>query len=30
MPMILLVYKEAYFNTDNLDHYLHGVYVSLL
>jgi len=27
MPMILLVYKESYFNTDDLDYYLHGVYV---
>jgi len=24
LPMILLVYKEAYFNSDNLDSYCHN------
>jgi hypothetical protein len=29
-PMILLVYKEAYFNTDDLDHIVPSVAISLL
>ena len=29
-PMILLVYKEAYFNTNNLDHIMPSVAISLL
>ena len=29
-PMILLVYKEAYFNTNDLDHIVHSSVVSLL
>ena len=29
-PMIVLLYKEAYFNTDDLDHSLPRVAVSLL
>jgi len=30
MPMILLSYKEAYFNTNDLDHILPSVAISLL
>jgi len=30
MPMILLVYKEAYFNTNERDPYISSVCVSLL
>ena len=29
-PMILLVYKEAYFNTNDLDHIVPSVAISLL
>ena len=29
-PMILLVYRESYFNTNDLDHIMHSVVVSLL
>ena len=29
-PMILLVYKEAYFNTNDLNHIVHSVAISLL
>ena len=30
MPMILLMYKEAYFATNELDNYLPSVFISLL
>jgi hypothetical protein len=29
MPMILLMYKKTYFNTNNLDHYISSVCVSV-
>jgi hypothetical protein len=29
-PMILLMYKEAYFNTNSLDHVVSSVAISLL
>jgi hypothetical protein len=30
IPMVLLVYKETHFNTNELDPCIHSVYVSLL